>query len=135
MLVFTSCIDPQTPSSIWGSVDPKQYLNLQLASTFDEGSQTDTLDPIEGTLVHPFQRRANSTVLEEMDPKRMAVSSRRTHALQKPGLSAIRGLVSSGQMNEPVLYGYSKHYKSICCWGANDPKQHCGGRGCVTTKH
>jgi hypothetical protein len=35
-------------------------------------------------------------------------------------------------MKEPVFYGYSKHYNSICCWGANDPKQHFCGRGCVT---
>ena len=62
----------------------------------------------------------------------MAVSSRRTHALQKTGLSAIWESVLSGQMKEPVLYGYSKHYKSICSWGANDSNQHCGGQGCVT---
>jgi hypothetical protein len=128
----SSCITPQTSSSIRGSVDPQQNLNFQLASTFDEGSRTDKLDYIEGTLVHPFQRCAGSTVLEEMDPKCMAVSSRRTYAFQKTGLSAIRGLVSSGQMKEPVFHGYSQHYKNICCWGANDPKQHCGGHGCVT---
>jgi hypothetical protein len=107
-------------------------LNFQLALKIDGGFQTDTLNPVEGTLVHPFQRKASLTVLEVMDPKRMAVSARRTHALQQSGLRAIRGKVSSGQMKEPVFYGYSQHYNSICCWGGNDPKQHCGGHGCVT---
>jgi hypothetical protein len=73
-----------------GSVDPKQYLNFKLTSNTAGDSQSDSVDSRDCTLMHPFQTIPDDIVREVMDPKRMAVSSRRTHALQKSGLGAIR---------------------------------------------
>jgi hypothetical protein len=48
----------------------------------------------------------------------MAVSARRTHALQEKGLITIQEKVQAGLMEDPQLYGYQDHYNLICCWGS-----------------
>jgi hypothetical protein len=100
-------------------------LNFELIYTPDDINPTDAGDAVGGTLVHPYLVLPDVTVREVMDPKRMAVSSRRTNALQKSGILAIRNKVDTKLMQEPVLYSYSNHYNKICCWGANDKKTLC----------
>ncbi|WP_288993368.1 hypothetical protein, partial [uncultured Marinobacter sp.] len=107
-------------------------MNFELIYTPDDINPTDAGDAVGGTLVHPYLVLPDVTVREVMDPKRMAVSSRRTLALQKSGILEIRNKVDTKSMQEPVLYGYSNHYNKICCWGANDKKKHCVDLGYVT---
>ena len=120
-LFFNLVVLLKASSNSRGSLDPNQYVNFQLKSTTSIEHPTPTDCTQEVTLVHPIHKFAkDDTAATTMIPKRMAVSARRTHALQKSGLCAIRDKVTSKQMDEPRFYGYLHHYNSICCWGDRD---------------
>ena len=80
-------------------------MNFELIYTPDDINPTDVLDAVGGTLVHPYLVLPDVTVREVMDPKRMAVSSRRTLALQKSGILEIRNKDNTKTMQEQVQYG------------------------------
>lgn len=93
-------------------MDPAHYFCLEVIDTTGSGQvatiqhsclSTDTPDPM---------------FVPALEAKRMAISARRTGPLHDSGLKEVMDKVRLKKMSDPTLYGFTKHYNRIGCWGA-----------------
>jgi hypothetical protein len=92
-------------------VDPKDFLSFQIVPSTSERTVA--------ILVHPSHNTTMGTVNNsgfQLEPKRMAVSGRRTLALQGIGLASIKAKINDLDMEDPHLFGYSEDYTRVGCW-------------------
>jgi hypothetical protein len=56
----------------------------------------------------------------DLEPKRMAISARRTGPLHESGYQEIRDKVDQKLMSDPTLCGFFADYNRIACWGSGN---------------
>lgn len=108
-------------------MDPVYHFNFKLLDITSLPELSDnkrTLAIIQHNSLSNFAREP--TFVPALDPKRMAISARRTGPLHNSGLLEIKDKVKQKLMADPSLHGFSHHYNRMACWGAESRSQQAG---------